>query len=137
MKKNAILFTLLFFTATLLAQIRNPEKMRFYTITRNESAKKKGLHLKEVVSDSRCPEDVTCVWGGEIKLVISVYRKGKFVNDETITISSMHLKENKKWFSKYLPSSRWNIKSITVLPYPKEAVPVNPKDYYIKIGYTK
>jgi hypothetical protein len=127
----------LFVVSISLAQTAAKEKVRYVKITQTNCIKKKGyrLKLKEIVSDSRCPEGVNCVWAGEIKVVVSVYQDKKFAEDDTLTISAKHLQENKEWFSKYLPSNKSNIKSIVVLPYPKEGVPKNLKDYYLQIGY--
>ena len=127
------------FTTFAFSQKTTADKLHYYSITQDACIKKKGYRmlLKEIVSDSRCPEGVTCVWAGEIQMVVSLYRDRKFVEDQTLTVSSKHFEENMKWFSKYLPGGKRNVKSIAVLPYPKEGTPVNPKDYYIKIGYIK
>ena len=138
MKTVTILF-LSVFTTFAFAQKTTTDKLQYYSITQDACIKKKGYRmlLKEIVSDSRCPEGVTCVWAGEIQVVVSLYKDRKFVEIQTLTVSSKHFQENMKWFAKYLPSAKRNIKSVAVLPYPKEGTPVNPKDYYIKIGYIK
>jgi hypothetical protein len=41
------------------------------------------LVLKEVVSDSRCPEGLNCIWAGEVTVVLSVYKDSKLVEDIT------------------------------------------------------
>ena len=68
---------------------------------------------------------------------MSVYEGKKFVKDEELVISGKNDQINKDWFMSYLPSSQKNIKSINIVPYPKEGVKINPKEYYIKIGYIK
>jgi hypothetical protein len=42
------------------------------------------IHLKfeEVVSDSRCPKDVQCVWAGEAKVLIEIYQNGNIDKKE-------------------------------------------------------
>lgn len=138
MKKIALLL-LLCFSTLCLAQGVQKSKIQSFKITQNECVKKKGfrLQLKEVISDSRCPEGVTCVWAGEIKIAVVVYKDRKFLEETTLTLSSKELLENTNWFSKYLPLSKKNIKNIVVLPYPKEGNPIDPKAYYIKIDYLK
>ncbi|TRX00325.1 hypothetical protein [Flavobacterium gawalongense] len=93
--------------------------------------------LKEVLSDSRCPEGVTCVWAGEVSVVVSVYKDSKLIEDNTIVFSVNNADENKQWFSTYLPKKQRKIESISVSPYPKKGVETYPKEYYIKIGYVK
>ena len=37
----------------------------------------KTLKFKEVISDSRCPEGVTCVWAGEVRILAELYEGNK------------------------------------------------------------
>lgn len=138
MKKIILLFLLVFNT---LSYAQNVEMgaVQYFKITQTKDIKKTGyqLVLKKVLSDYRCPEGVSCVWAGEIKVLVSVYKNQKLVQDEFITISEKHNKANSKWLSEYLPSNHKKIVSIGVFPYPKEGVPINPKDYFIRIGYVK
>lgn len=131
------LIPLLFLLTFGYAQVSPRQKIHYFKITQTNCVKKKGyrLKVKEIISDSRCPEGVNCVWAGEIKVLVSVYKNKKFVEDAALDISPKSLQENKDWFLKYLPLGKRNIKSISVLPYPKEGVPKNLKEYYIAIGY--
>jgi hypothetical protein len=126
---------LLFFTMLTYAQPPKA-KIHYFSVSQKECVKKKGyrLQLKTVVSDSRCPEGVTCVWAGEAQIVVSVYKDKKFLQDETLTLSSRHMQENAAWFTKYTGK---NVAHVSLLPYPKEGIPNNLKTYYLKIGYTK
>jgi hypothetical protein len=54
-----------------------------------------------------------------------------------LVFSMKNEKDNKKWFATYLSEKQRNIKSIGVLPYPKEGSKINPEAYYLKIGYLK
>jgi hypothetical protein len=123
----------------MLAQKAETENIGMLKITQKKCLKRKGYQLvfKEVVSDSRCPEGVTCVWAGEVKVDVTLYDGKKLLQDEIITLSPMHKKETFDWFAKYLPKDKRNIKSITVLPSPKQGVKINPKDYFLKIEYSK
>jgi len=93
--------------------------------------------LKEILLDSRCPVGANCIWAGEIKILVAVYLDKKFIKEETLTMSGNTTKENLAWFGQYLPADKRNLKSINVLPYPKEGVKIKAKDYYISIGYIK
>lgn len=90
--------------------------------------------LKSIVNDSRCPEGVNCVWAGEVEAVVSVYKNNVFVEESNLVFSSKTNQINIDWFMKYSPNK---IQSIRVLPYPKEGIKINPKDYFIKIEYAK
>ena len=137
--KNTLLLLLLVFSTLSFAQKTEKENIKCLRITQKKCVKKTGdqMLLKEVLSDSRCPEGVTCIWAGEIQVLVSVYQNRKFILEEKIIISPNHNQENMDWFSKYLPSNKKKIKSIDVFPYPKKDIEINPKDYYIKIGYAK
>ncbi|RKS15845.1 hypothetical protein [Flavobacterium sp. 120] len=138
MKNSLLLFLLMIGTITF-AQNTKTENVQSLKITQKKCLKKKGFNLvlKELVSDSRCPEGVTCIWAGEASVVVSVYKDSKLVEDHTMVFSMKNEEENKQWFSKYLPEKQKNIKNFSVFPYPKEGVQVNPKNYYVKIGYVK
>lgn len=130
MKKIIPLLLLAF---VLLSSAATAQNIRYKTITQTSCVKKKGyrLLLKQVVSDSRCPEGVTCVWAGEARFVVSVYKDKKFV--EEVTLSTTNREQNLETFSKYLGKK---VTSVGVLPYPKEEVNIDPKTYVLKIGYT-
>ena len=134
--KKIILLLLLTFSFTVFAQNKN---LSYFKITQKECLPKKGyqLVLKQIVSDSRCPESVNCIWAGEVKLLVSVYKDKQFKMDETVTISGNSFLENKDLFVPYFPSTKKNVQTITVFPNPKEKVTINPKDYYLKIEYLK
>lgn len=138
MKKSLLLFLVLF-NMLAFAQNTPKESIKYVKITQKKCLKKSGYQivLKEVVSDSRCPEGVTCVWAGEASAIVSVYKDSKLVEDNTMVFSMKNIEENKQWLSKYLPLKQRKIKTVGVFPYPKQGVVVNKKDYYIKIGYIK
>jgi hypothetical protein len=134
--KNSLLVFLLIFTVSVFAQ---KENIKHVKITQKTCLKKTGyqLVLAAIISDSRCPEGVTCVWAGEASAVISVYKDSKLVEDKTIIFSLKNEEDNNQWFAKYLLEKQRKIKNSSVFPYPKQGVIVAKKDYYIKIGYVK
>lgn len=138
MKKSLLLFLVLF-NMLAFAQNTPKENIKYVKITQKKCLKKSGYQivLKEVVSDSRCPEGVTCVWAGEASAIVSVYKDSKLVEDNTMVFSMKNIEENKQWLSKYLPVKQRKIKTVGVFPYPKQGVVVDKKDYYLKIGYIK
>jgi len=114
--KNSLFAFLLFFTVSIFAQ---KENLKYVKITQKICLKKTGyqLVLKDVVSDSRCPEGVVCVWAGEVSVVVSVYKDSKIVADKTIVFSEKNKEENKQWFAQYLPEKQKSIKNFSVLPF--------------------
>lgn len=137
--KKLLLLLLLLFSVVSCAQNPKTENVKYLKINQKMCLKKKGftLVLKQVINDSRCPEGVTCIWAGEVSAVVSVYKNSKLIEDVTLVFSMKNKEENKNWFASYLPEKQKNIKSISVLPFPKEGSVINPKEYYIKITYLK
>jgi hypothetical protein len=121
----------------LLGYSQNAKKI-LKSVTFNQKViNKKGtqLVLKKVTNDSRCPEGVQCIWAGECEIVVSVYRNNKFIKDEKVLLSPKLYKENIAWFAKYYTSKK--ITEINVLPYPKNEVVINAKDYFVKLELDK
>lgn len=117
----------MFFSFSLFSQ--NSEK-----ITTKKCIPKKGFHLrlKAVINDSRCPEGLNCVWAGEVSATIEVYKNKKLVEEKHITFNATNRLENIKWFENYYSKK---IKSVGVLPYPKDGVAIKPKNQYLKIVF--
>lgn len=135
--KKILFIAILIFSYSLFAQ--SNKDISFLKIKQNSCIKKKGYSLvfKDVLSDSRCPVGVSCIWAGEIKVMVAVYQDKMILKEETVTISGTNSRENIAWFSQYLPADKRNIEGINVLPYPKEGVKIKSKEYYIQIAYIK
>jgi hypothetical protein len=105
-------------------------------ITTKKCISKKGYYLQlvNVFEDSRCPENVQCIWAGEVSATINVYKDKKFIEEKTLTFNSKNREENNLWFSKYYSGK---IKSIGVLPNPKEGVVIKPKKQFLRVDFVK
>ena len=90
--------------------------------------------MKEIIEDSRCPEGITCIWAGQVVATIEVYNDKKLIDENTLTFTSKNNEENKKWFAKYLSEDK-KLKTIKVLPYPKDKVTVKFKKKYIELVF--
>lgn len=99
----------------------------------NKLSEEYSFQVKEILSDSRCPKKVTCVWSGEVELIISIYKEGVFYLDEPIEVSFQNFTENKFLLEKY--TSNKKIKSIKVLPEKQQNVEISLKDYILKIEF--
>jgi len=81
-----------------------------------------GLKVKfESVEDSRCPKDVTCVWAGDAKVVITV-RRGNAKESKMELHTSTQLTQAGKY-------QRYVIKLVALDPYPRTSVKEEPSDY--------
>jgi hypothetical protein len=125
--KKIILLSVLLFSCVLFSQ-------KIEKITSKKCIAKKGYHLKlkSVFNDSRCPEGTTCIWAGEVSVLVEVYNDKIFVEEKTLTFNSKNREENNLWFSKYFSG---NIKGVGVLPTKKEGIVVKPEKQYINIVF--
>lgn len=97
--------------------------------------KGKEIVLVKVLNDSRCPEGVQCIWAGEVAIEVAVYQDNKIIEQEQLTFTPHNQKEMVSWFTERLPKTEKNLKSVGVLPYPKDGVSRKLEDYFIKLNY--
>ena len=123
--KHFFLLSFLFFSLTFFAQ----SEIKITSKKCNPKAGY-GFQLTKVFDDSRCPEGVTCIWAGEVSVVLKVYKNKKYFELKTLTFNAKNKEENFNWFEKYFSIK---IKSIVVAPYPKEGQILKVKNQYIAI----
>ena len=134
--KKSILLLFTIFSMSLMAQ---NQEVSHFKITQKKCLKRSGytLVLKQIVSDSRCPQGLNCIWAGEAQVLVSVYNNKKLVEDVVITLSPKMLLENNKWFAKYTKEKHKDIQNVELVPYPKKDKPITQKEYYLKVRYHK
>ncbi len=94
----------------------------------NTSFKTKNVEVKlvEVVSDSRCPEGVSCMWAGEAIVLVDIFKDGEKLERKKVTFDSEGVKD-------IFSSETVSIKSYNVMPHPKADSKTNPEDYYLQL----
>ncbi len=129
--KNLICTAFILFATFTFAQTANSEKVSAPKIVSklkmNTSYKAENVEVKlvEVVSDSRCPKGVTCVWAGEATVLLDIFKDGEKLERKKVTFNS----GVKDIFS----SEKLSISGYNVLPYPEADVKINPDDYYLQL----
>jgi hypothetical protein len=95
------------------------------------TVKGEGLKLKfdSPVDDSRCPRDVTCIWAGDAKIVISV-RRGNGQQSKM----ELHTNGQFRQAGKY---QRYVIKLVALDPYPRTSAKGKPSAYVATLLITK
>ncbi|WP_298222298.1 hypothetical protein [Flavobacterium sp.] len=139
MKIRIALLFLSFLCLSVSAQKRKKGKLADFTITQTKMLKKTGtqLFLKQVISDARCPEGIDCIWAGEAQVLLSIYQNKKWIDEKIMVFSPKTVEDNRAWLSGKLGISSAKIKSIRLLPYPKDSIKIDPKTYSIKIEIEK
>ncbi|MBP8066638.1 MAG: hypothetical protein KAY31_04125 [Flavobacterium sp.] len=100
-----------------------------------DSKSGKEVVLVRVISDSRCPEGVQCVWAGEVTIEVAVYENKKLSEQTQLTLNAQSADEVKEWFVARLPKSKEKLKAVSVAPYPKDGVTIQPEEYKIVLKY--
>lgn len=140
MRSIVFLFAMVLLSCSAPAQKhKKSKKVTDFSITQSKELKGKGtqLVLKQVISDARCPEGLNCVWAGEAQVLVSIYQNKKWMDEEVLTFTPKTADENKVWLSKTLSIPLSKIKSIRLLPYPKDSLKIDPKAYFIKVEMAK
>lgn len=87
------------------------------------------IKFKEVISDSRCPKDVSCVRAGEGKALIEIYKKGILDSKKEVTFSSI------KKQLEIVNTQFLKVNAMLLQPYPESTSVIKDKsDYYIVLG---
>ncbi len=89
------------------------------------------LKFVEVLSDSRCPKNVTCIWAGEAVVLVDVYKNGKKLEQKKLTFNPSSQLQNQ--FANLFASENLNISAYNVSPYPVYKEKIKPEDYYIQL----
>jgi hypothetical protein len=131
--KYLFLFGILICSISLSAQDQEENRI-FNTVLQDGEQLEfgdKSIRFKEVISDSRCPKDVTCVWAGEAKVLIEVFEKGKLINEKLVVINPYILDEIPLQFS--AGGGIYSITAFKLFPYPSTASKKNTLDYTLEI----
>ncbi len=97
------------------------------------SFENKSIQFKKVISDSRCPKDVTCIWAGEAKVLVSVWENGKEVKEEIVTLNAAS--DFKFNFSD--SEEVFTLNSLDLYPYPESSRKIEAAEYCLKIQLSK
>ncbi len=90
------------------------------------------VKFSEVVSDSRCPKNVTCVWAGEVVFELQVYKYDQLLTTETFEIppTGYSVQERKSLIIEGKPK----LYLYNVLPFPKAEKTTEKTDYYLQFS---
>lgn len=91
----------------------------------------KAIKFKELISDSRCPKDVTCIWAGEAKILVEMYQKGKLHGEEIIVIQGGgNISDS---LNELFSESAFSLSGLVLHPYPSAVTAVEPSEYRLTL----
>lgn len=90
----------------------------------------KSIRFKEVISDSRCPKEVLCVWAGEAKILLEIFENDVLLEEKIMTVNAGNIPLN---FS--AEGMSYSLNRILLSPYPsmKEV----EQNYSLEISITE
>lgn len=91
--------------------------------------------FKEVLVDSRCPSDVTCVRAGEAKILVEIFEGEKSLGKEIITLGA-NVNSFKTSLAKFF-EEEFDIEFLSLSPYPKTSRKIKASDYQLKLKVTE
>ncbi len=132
--KYPAFFVLLLFSSLILAQETPQVRMHSSVLLQGDllNMDSRSIVFKEVISDSRCPTDVTCVWAGEAKILLAIYENGKFRVNVIVSTTTGSLPLN---FSE--DGIRLSISGINLLPYPTTRSKNDKPEYTLQLKLTE
>jgi hypothetical protein len=89
------------------------------------------IQFEDVITDSRCPKDVTCIWAGEVVVLISIFKNKKKIEQKKLALSPSGQRQD--FLGNVYSSEAFKITGFNVLPYPNTKEPINKKEYCLEI----
>ncbi|MGB1307389.1 MAG: hypothetical protein ACPG6B_00665 [Oceanihabitans sp.] len=89
----------------------------------------------KVIEDSRCPTNVSCVWAGQVKVLVAILEKGVVKEEKQITLSTKIPFKNR--IGNLISLENTMVSGYNVFPYPEYGSKINPEDYYLQVGVEK
>ncbi|MCH4822578.1 hypothetical protein ML462_05275 [Gramella lutea] len=100
------------------------------------------IKFKKIISDSRCPKGVTCVWAGEVEVLVEFYENGKLKGNKVITGTNIEIGGNEIIseagisLKEYFGEKNLGITKVVVSPYPGKRK-ISPEEYSVNLGVTR
>ena len=116
--KNSILAILILFSTFAFGQEDSTETPKIgIKLPIGGTTVLKGISLKfmEVLEDSRCPTNVTCIWAGRARVKVAVTSNGE-TEEKILTFGEVRPNEEKN--TNLYSSKEFAINGITLNPYP-------------------
>ena len=93
------------------------------------------IKFSDVLSDSRCPEDVTCVWAGEAIVLVDILQNGTLQEQKKL-IFQPGKRHDKKLFNLF-SSETTTITALKILPNLNSNKKLKKEEYYLQLEIAK
>jgi len=98
-----------------------------------EAVEQNGITVKfdDVITDSRCPKNVTCIWAGEVVVLVTLYNDGKKLEQKKLTLSPTSQLQDLT--GNLYATNTLKLTGFNVFPYPDTKAKIDKKTYALKI----
>ncbi len=83
----------------------------------------------KVVTDSRCPKYVSCIWAGEAEVLVAVFNKGEKVEEKVLKLAPTASLQNA--LNLIFKTDTVSISGFNLLPYPEHGASIKAEDYVL------
>lgn len=132
-----ILFILLFAPCLIFGQEKDSLPVQEEFITHDLSIGKladygeTSVKFIKVISDSRCPKNVTCIWAGEAKVLLGYFKNGVLLNEKEIVVGGIEER------FPMLKNENIVLKILSLRPYPDAKNSIKPEEYVLAFSMRK
>jgi len=92
------------------------------------------IKFVEVLEDSRCPENTTCIWAGRARVLVEVSKNGKVSFEKIIIFGKVNQGESDD--KELVSNSNSKVIGLTLNPYPNSEEAVKG-DTYVLLVYVE
>lgn len=93
------------------------------------------IKFKKVISDSRCPKGVTCIWAGEAKVLVGVYEDNRLIGEEILIFTNAGSEIS--GFGDYFSAMNLQVIGGNLQPYPVIGQKTVMEDYCLRLQFKK
>jgi hypothetical protein len=111
--------------------IETPKIITNLPLGKTYKSSKIQIKFVDVLTDSRCPKDVTCVWAGQVVVLVDIMQDKTLIEQREL-IFQPGKEDNKEWMLLF-SSGDIKISAYDVLPYPKSRDKIKKEDYYLQL----
>ena len=93
----------------------------------------RSIRFKKLISDSRCPKGVTCIWAGEAKVLVEILDDGEVCGVRELTLSGASEAIS---LQKLFPGESISLLPAVLAPYPEIDKQISQEEYRLSLKVT-
>jgi len=93
------------------------------------------IKFSDVLSDSRCPEDVTCMWAGEAAVLIDVLKDDVIIKQKKLVFQPGKKMDDN--LMNLFSSEKHSVLALGILPNLNSNIKIKKEDYYLQLEIIK